>query len=217
MSKSIVNVLMAEQLISDNVHSKYTRKIFNGSLDGPSQEIILIVTKFKCKEISCNQKIFTERFSFINPCAHLPNNIIEIIKLLGLSTSAEKASRIMCKFGINISHDTIIRTLGKLPEDLIKVDKTFTNIGVDDFAFRKGKNYCTLICDLDKRKVLQILPGRSKNDLLEWLKNHPQIKLVSRDGSITYTSAIEEVLPKAKQVSDKFHLIKNLLDAISNM
>jgi len=201
--------------VSDKIHSKYTRKIFNGSLEGYSQEIILIVRKFKCKEISCNQKIFTERFSFINPYARLPNNIIEIIKILGLSTSLEKVSSIVYKFGINISHDTILRALRKLPKDLIKVDKAVTNIGVDDFAFKKGKHYCTLICDLDKRKVLEILPSRNKEDLLEWLKKYPQIKLVSKDVSITYASAVKEALPKAKQISDKFHLIKNLLDSIT--
>ena len=121
----------------------------------------------------------------------------------------------MYKFGINISHDTILRDLKKLPKDLIKVDKAVTNIGVDDFAFKKGKHYCTLICDLDKRKVLEILPSRNKEDLLEWLKKYPQIKLVSKDVSITYASAVKEALPKAKQISDKFHLIKNLLDSIT--
>ncbi|WP_025642137.1 transposase [Schnuerera ultunensis] len=68
---------------------------------------------------------------------------------------------------------------------------------------------------MDKRKVLDILPSRNKKDLSEWLKNYPHIKLVSRDDSITYASAIKEALPKAEQISDKFHLIKNLLDSIS--
>ncbi len=121
----------------------------------------------------------------------------------------------MNKLGINISHDTVIRILRRLPENFNKIDETVTNIGVDDFAFRKGKDYCTLICDMDQRTVLEILPSRNKKDLMEWLKRYPQIKLVSRDGSITYASAIGEALPKAKQVSDRFHLIKNLLDAVS--
>ena len=201
--------------VSDKIHSKYTRKIFNGSLDGSSQEILLIARKFKCKEIFCNQEVFTERFDFIDPYRRLPNNIIEIVKILGLSTSAEKVSKIMNKLGIKISHDTVLRILRKLPKDLNKINESVTNIGVDDFAFRKGKNYCTLICDMDKRKVLDILPSRNRKDLSEWLKNYPHIKLVSRDGSITYASAIKEALPKAEQISDKFHLIKNLLDVVS--
>src|SRR5699024_5134499 len=61
--------------ISNKIHSKYTRKIFNGSLYGSSQEIILVVWKFRCKEVSCSQKIFSERFSFINSYTRLPNNI----------------------------------------------------------------------------------------------------------------------------------------------
>ncbi len=73
------------------------------------------------------------------------NRIIEIIKSLGLSTSAEKVSTIMYKLGIKISHDNIILILRNLPNNLIAIDKTVISIGVDDFAFRKGKNYCTLI------------------------------------------------------------------------
>ncbi len=76
--------------VSDKIHSKYTRKIFNGSLDGLSQEITLIARKFKCKELSCSQEIFTERFTFIDSYSRLPNYIVEIINILGLSTSAEK-------------------------------------------------------------------------------------------------------------------------------
>lgn len=122
----------------------------------------------------------------------------------------------MSKLGIKISHDTVLRTLRKLPKGLNKINEFVTNIGVDDFAFRKGKDYCTLICDLGKKKYQKYYQVET-NDLLEWVKNFPHIKLVSRDGSLTYAAAIKEALPKADQISDKFHLINNLLDAISNM
>lgn len=98
---------------------------------------MLLARKFKCRQISCSQKTFTERFSFIDSYARLSNNIIEIIKLLGLLTSAEKVSIIMHKLGINISHETIIRILWRLPENLIEIDETVTNIGADDLVFKK--------------------------------------------------------------------------------
>lgn len=77
------------------------------------------------------------------------------------------------------------------------------------------QNIRTLICDMDKRRILDILPSRNKDVVSNWLKGYPNIKLVSRDGSITYSAAITEALPEAKQVSHKFHLIKNLIEYIN--
>lgn len=98
----------------------------------------------------------------------------------------------------------------------MKIDKTVVNIGIDDFAFKKSKNYCTLICDMDKRKILDVLPSRNKEYISNWLSKYHHIKLVSRDGSLNYAAAISEDLPNAIQVSDKFHLIKNLLEYVSS-
>jgi transposase len=68
---------------------------------------------------------------------------------------------------------------------------------------------------MDKRTILDVLPSRTKESVADWLKKYPQIGLVSRDGSISYAGAITEALPNALQVSDKFHLVKNLLDNIN--
>lgn len=202
-------------IVSKTKHSKYTRKLFSGSLNGVSKEITLIVKKFKCKVKECSQKIFTERLSFAPTYSRFCNSIIELIKVLALTISAEKVSIILSKVGIAISHDSVIRLLKTLPKDTVKVDNSTINIGIDDFAFKKRKNYGTLICDMDKRVILDILPSRTKEDVSHWLKSYPHIQLVSRDGSITYGAAISEALPDATQVSDKFHLIKNLLDSVS--
>lgn len=65
----------------------------------------------------------------------------------------------------------------KLPADTVKINKDVINIGIDDFAFKKCKNYCTLICDMDKKIILDILPSRSKDEVSGWLKIYPHIKL----------------------------------------
>jgi transposase len=202
-------------IISTVIHSRYTRKLCNGSLSGTSKEITFIVRKFKCKIKECSQKIFTERRYFADTYSRFTTKIIEFIKILALSTSAEKVAIILSKIGIEISHDSVLRGLKKLPKDTVKIEKAVVNIGIDDFAFKKSKDYCTLICDMDKKIILDILPSRNKDVVSNWLKNYPHIKLVSRDGSITYGAAVSDALPEATQVSDKFHLIKNLLDYTS--
>lgn len=202
-------------VMSSAKHSKYTRKLTCGSLDDTIKEIIIIVKKFKCKVKNCSQRIFVERLSFALPYSRITNKIIDFIKTIALSTSAEKASIILSKIGIKISHDTIIRLIRNLSyNDVCSINEVL-NIGLDNFAFKKRKSYCTVICDMDKRKILDILPSRNKDKVSEWLNRYHNAKLVSRDGSISYAAAISEALPNAKQISDKFHLIKSLLDCIN--
>ncbi|MGC9383903.1 MAG: ISL3 family transposase, partial [Kosmotogaceae bacterium] len=86
------------------------------------------------------------------------------------------------------------------------------NICIDDFATKKGRTYGTLMVDYETSKVVDMIPSRDKESVTKWLKGYPEIEVVSRDGSIGYSKAIAEALPGAMQVSDRFHLVKNLID-----
>ena len=81
---------------------------------------------------------------------------------------------------------------------------------IDDFAFRKRYSYGTIMIDLDSHRIIDILDSRDKEPIIEWLKNYPNIKVVSRDGSQVYAAAIKEDHPETVQISDRFHLLKNL-------
>ena len=93
--------------------------------------------------------------------------------------------------------------------------KTLTSgvIGVDDWAFKKGKTYGTVIVDLERKEVVDLLPDRESGTLAEWLKKHPGIKTVSRDRYGPYALGIKTGAPNASQVADRFHLLMNLGDA----
>jgi transposase len=81
---------------------------------------------------------------------------------------------------------------------------------IDDFAIRKRESYGTIMVDIQTHRVIDLIPSRECNDVIEWLKTYPNLKVVSRDGSITYHNAINTAHPEAMQVSDRFHLLKNL-------
>ena len=83
---------------------------------------------------------------------------------------------------------------------------------IDDFAIKKGQTYGTLIVDYETSRVVDMIPSRDTDSVVQWLKSYPEIEVVSRDGSIGYAKAIREALPEAMQVSDRFHLVKNLVD-----
>lgn len=84
---------------------------------------------------------------------------------------------------------------------------------IDDFAFRKRRTYGTVMVDIDTHRVIDLLASREVEDVSEWLKSYPNLKVVSRDGSVSYKSAIEQAGTHIKQVSDRFHLLKGLTDA----
>lgn len=91
-----------------------------------------------------------------------------------------------------------------------KCRKTPLVLGVDDFAFRKGNSYGTILIDLEKRKPVDLLPDREGKTLENWLLAHPGIAIVSRDRSSVYAHAISNACPEAIQVADRWHLLKNL-------
>jgi transposase len=130
-----------------------------------------------------------------------------------LKLSANAASSIINTNNIaNISSSNIISIIKNF-EIEPQIDTPIC-IGIDDFAFRKGLNYGTIICDLETHKVIDILENRDSSTVESWLKQHPSVDVISRDGSITYKSAITSANSKIIQISDRFHFIRNFLDAL---
>jgi transposase len=76
-------------------------------------------------------------------------------------------------------------------------------IGVDDWAWRKGCTYGTIIVDLEKRKVIDLLPDREAGAMTNWLLEHQSVETVARDRSPTYRNGILMGKPYAVQVADR--------------
>ncbi|MBA3825048.1 MAG: ISL3 family transposase, partial [Ktedonobacterales bacterium] len=134
-----------------------------------------------------------------------------VLRTIGLATCGRLGARLAARLGILTSWRTIIRRiLGEPTPSLTPV----THVGIDDFAFRRGHRYGSVVVDLDQRIILDLLAERTVERAAEWLRVHPEIVLVSRDRGGAYAAAAQQVLPQAQQVADCFHLVKNLLEAI---
>ena len=96
------------------------------------------------------------------------------------------------------------------------VDKSSVKIVcVDDFALRKRFSYGTVMVDLGSHRIIDLIPSRETADVREWLATFPNIQVVSRDGASTYSSAATKAHPDAIQISDRFHLVKGLSEAMN--
>jgi transposase len=87
-------------------------------------------------------------------------------------------------------------------------------IGLDEWAWRKGHRYGTIICDLEQHRPLDLLPSRKAAEVIAWLKRYPSIEMISRDRSGGYAEAARLGAPQAIQIADKWHLHKNLREAL---
>ncbi len=92
-----------------------------------------------------------------------------------------------------------------------------TKVCIDDFAFRKGHTYGTIMVDIDTHRIIDLLPSREVDDVAEWLSFFPNLAVVSRDGSVSYNSAVRQAGAGTIQVSDRFHLLKGLTDAAKSV
>ena len=95
------------------------------------------------------------------------------------------------------------------------VDKsTIAKVCVDDLAVCKRCTYGTVMVDLEIHRIIDIIDSRETKQVEEWWKTYPNLKIISRDGAQAYASSVRNVHPNAIQISDRFHLIKNLSDAV---
>lgn len=133
---------------------------------------------------------------------------------LGLELGGNKGSAICRTIGYPVSPSSVLRIVKQIP--LPPSIKTSGTIGVDDWAYKKGRSYGTIIVDLESREVIDLLPDREAGTLAQWLGSHPEVHTVSRDRARTYALGIRTGAPHAVQVADRFHLLVNLRDAFQN-
>ena len=146
------------------------------------------------------------------PYAQRTKRLQEALCQLGLRVGGQAGADAGSELGISGSRDTILRLVRLWKQSAQSSPRV---IGLDDWAHKRRLRYGTLICDLEQSRPIDLLPDRSVESVAAWLKQHPSVEVVSRDGSSEYAAAIRKGAPQARQVSDRWHLVKNLTVCVS--
>ncbi|GCE10106.1 hypothetical protein KDAU_74350 [Dictyobacter aurantiacus] len=145
------------------------------------------------------------------PWARVTQRLFQIVQIIGLATGGRLGVRVTDRLGIQTTRQTILRRIMALP--LEPVEKV-PQIGIDDFAFRRGRKFGSILVDLQTHKVLEVLPDRAAKTAAAWMAEHPELEIISRDRGGDYAAAVRKAAPQATEVADRFHLYKNLTEAV---
>jgi transposase len=192
---------------SPHVHSRYARTAHDLPYQGRPTTLHLTARKFFCRNSDCPRTLFCERLpDLLPPYARSTSRLTDSHRAIGLALGGEPGSRLAGQLGMPTSPDTLLR---RIKQTATQQAPTPRVLGVDDWAIRKGHNYGTILVDLERGEVIDLLPGRAGTALQQWLKDHPGVEVVSRDRASAYAQAASEAAPNAMQVADRWHLLKN--------
>src|SRR6266568_1804475 len=200
---------------SARIHSCYQRMVADLPCVGRNVILALTLRKFVCGTSTCPRKIFTERLpGLVESYARMTSRLIALLQAIALVAGGQKGTRLADRFAIATAPSTLLRHLMQLPAPLTRAVRV---LGVDDFAWKKRFTYGTILVDLERRKIIDVLADRESATVEAWLHEHPEVELVVRDRGKEFTKAATLGAPQAQQVVDRFHVVKNLSEVLQEI
>jgi len=201
---------------SIRVHSYYDRTVADLSFGIRKVILHLDVRRFFCINPECKRTTFSEPLpNLAIRYARRTNQLHQALQDIAFESGGEGGSRMATNLHYgDISPDTLLRIIRDTSRDNYSTPRY---LGVDDWAMRKGRKYGTILVDLERHTVVDLLPDRTSAVLETWLKAHPGVALITRDRSGSYSEGATRGAPNAIQIADRFHLLANLTDILKHI